>query len=165
MGIDTRPLTAAATLTPGLCPAAWSTAIPWPFCTITTVMVSGITSSAIAARENSGGVNTGEAMMPSARIPPPNCPETIAMIVPITAAIATGGATAARRGAALNATKMRIIGSAISGEPVAASISSKPKRKKMPATIAMTIVGGRSAMIFPMSPVHPSRNTKSPVAR
>ena len=56
------------------------------------------------------------------------------------------------------------MGTAMNGSPVTAVTSSSPKRRKMPATMAMTIVGGRAAMIRPISPVQPRRNTSTPVA-
>ena len=165
IGMETRPLAAAARLTPGRCPAARSTATPCPFWTMTTVIANGITSSIMAPAENAGAVNTGAATSPSSRIPEPRRPAARATAVPTTAATATGGATAATLGTIPRATKTMIIGRAMRGSPVAAVIRSRPKRRKMPATMAMTIVGGRMAMIRPMSPVHPRRNTRTPVAR
>jgi hypothetical protein len=62
--VDTEP-TKAVTIEPapqatamasigGLCPAAVSTAKPCPFCTTSTVIASGTTSSTIACQEKAG---------------------------------------------------------------------------------------------------------------
>ena len=43
----------------GWWPTALSTAKPWPFCTTSTVIASGTTSSSIARQENTGSVRIG----------------------------------------------------------------------------------------------------------
>ena len=55
------PQPTAILSTGGACPAAVSTAKPWPFCTTSTVIASGTTSSTIAPHENSGRWNCGAA--------------------------------------------------------------------------------------------------------
>lgn len=132
---------------------------------MTTVIAKGTTSSMMAAKENSGAVKTGREIIPLSRIPDASLPDAMATMVPTTAATATGGAMLAKRGLMLNATKTMTMGSAMSGSVTLASMRSSPKRRKMPATMAITMVGGSTAMIRPMRPVHPSANTTTPVTR
>ncbi len=54
-----RPHTKAMALTGGSCRAAFSTATPWPFCTTSTVMARGTTSSTIAASDQTGACTSG----------------------------------------------------------------------------------------------------------
>jgi hypothetical protein len=54
-----KPQTTAQTLTGGSCCAARSTATPWPFCTTSTVMASGTTSSTIAVSDHAGACTKG----------------------------------------------------------------------------------------------------------
>ena len=61
--IDVAPQPTAMLSTGGACPAAVSTAMPCPFCTTSTVIASGTTSSAIAAHESSGRCRRGAASM------------------------------------------------------------------------------------------------------
>ena len=163
-GTLAAPLAAAATLTGGRWPAARSTATPCPFCTTMTVMANGMTSSMVAAQENAGMVSTGAAMMPLSSAPSSRRPESSATAVPTPAANATGGAILPIAGTAVRATNTRIIGRAIRGSASDASTSSRPNRRKMPATMAMTICGGSASITRATRPVQPSRNTRTPVS-
>ena len=51
---EPRPHTAVMALIGGSWPVARSTAMPWPFCTTSTVTASGTTSSTMARQENAG---------------------------------------------------------------------------------------------------------------
>src|SRR6185369_15602529 len=57
--IEPAPQATVIALVGGLCSAALSTAIPWPFCTTSTVIASGMTSSTIARHENTGEYRLG----------------------------------------------------------------------------------------------------------
>ena len=59
--IEPAPQAIAAASTGGLWPAAVSTAAPCPFCTTSTVMARGTTSSTIAFHENAGTYSPGVA--------------------------------------------------------------------------------------------------------
>ena len=52
--MEPAPQATAMALIGGVWPAAVSTAKPWPFCTTSTVIASGTTSSTIACQENTG---------------------------------------------------------------------------------------------------------------
>ncbi len=54
VSIDPVPQATAIASIGGLWPAALSTAKPCPFCTTSTVIASGTTSSTIAGQENAG---------------------------------------------------------------------------------------------------------------
>src|SRR3712207_5328037 len=57
---DQAPQATVTTLIGGACPAARNTAMPWPFCTTSTVMASGTTSSSIACSDHSGAWSRSE---------------------------------------------------------------------------------------------------------
>ena len=59
--IEPTPQATAMALIGGAWPAAVSTAMPWPFCTTSTVIASGTTSSTMAVQENSGTCSRGSA--------------------------------------------------------------------------------------------------------
>src|SRR6185503_9489728 len=59
--IEPAPQATAIAPIGGLCPAAESTAKPCPFCTTSTVIASGTTSSIIACQENAGRYRFGGA--------------------------------------------------------------------------------------------------------
>ena len=56
---EPMPQAMVTALIGGVCPAAPSTAKPWPFCTTRTVIASGTTSSIMAASDQTGVWITG----------------------------------------------------------------------------------------------------------
>ena len=65
--------------------------MPWAFCTASTVMASGTTSSTIAAQENCGTYRFGAASANSAPAGGLNAPRTPIAIAPVISAAISGG--------------------------------------------------------------------------
>src|SRR5258705_5245251 len=113
VSMDIAPQAAVMALTGGWCPAARSTAMPWAFCTTSTAMVSGMTSSIKARHENTGAWRLGRASM---KVPPAagwNSPSATTMTAPTIMAAIRGGTRGARRGTALTAKNTSTMGAAI----------------------------------------------------
>src|SRR5690606_8834848 len=62
VSIDQAPQATVTALTGAECPADFSTATPCPFCTTSTVIASGTTSSTIACQDHCGTCSTGAAI-------------------------------------------------------------------------------------------------------
>src|SRR5512141_471724 len=80
--IEPAPQATVIALIGGLCPAALSTAIPWAFCTTSTVIASGMTSSTIACQENTGAYRLGWASTCAAQPCGWNLPRTAIATAP-----------------------------------------------------------------------------------
>ena len=85
-------------------------------------------------------------------------------IAPISSAPMIGGNQRASRGRALSSTKASTIGPATIGSWWTALTRSSPKRRKTPATMAITIGMGSRAWARRIHPEIPSTVTKRPVA-
>ena len=149
----------------GAWPAAVSTAMPWPFCTTSTVIASGTTSSTMAVNENSGRWSRGSASRgtwsrPGAKVP-------VAAMTPAPAASATisGGRRAeSAAGAAPASRNAAVIVAAITGSLWNARTQSSPNCRNTPATMPITIGIGNACMARRTHPVAPSTSIRTPVA-
>src|SRR5512143_1270919 len=89
--IEPAPQATVIALIGGLCPAVLSTATPWPFCTTSTVIASGTTSSTIARHENTGAYRLGWASACSAQSCGWNLPRRAIAAAPTKSAPISGG--------------------------------------------------------------------------
>ncbi len=163
--IEPAPQATVIALIGGLCSAALSTAIPWPFCTTSTVIASGMTSSTIARHENSGAYRLGWASTCS---DPPcewNLPRRVIAAAPTKSAPISGGRRRDHPADALSARKATIIGAAIQKSSRTAYTKPRPKRRKTPATIPITIGIGTACIARRTQPDRPSASMSPPVAR
>ena len=103
------------------------TAIPWPFCTTTTVIASGTTSSIIACQDQVGVVSIGCASHSCASPAELNLPAASITTTPTINAPRTGGTNLPSLVNTLRATKVAIIGRAITASWAGASTKSVPK--------------------------------------
>src|SRR6266480_7204339 len=110
--IEPAPQAAATASTGGECPAERGTVMPCPFCTTSTVIASGTTSSTIARQENAGAYKFGCASATDCGAAS-NLPITAIAITPTASAPMRGGTSRASRCEAPIAKNAAIIGAAI----------------------------------------------------
>ena len=158
------PHATAIALTGGSCWAPLSTAVPWPFCTTSTVIASGTTSSTSAPSDHTGACTTGwaKARLPSVEVSTrPSAPISSA---PISKAPITGGMRFAHAGLADSSRKAMIIGAAIATSLSSARTMSSPKRRNTPATMPITIGIGSADITRLTQPLAPITSTSRLVA-
>src|SRR6185295_3870473 len=162
---DPAPQATVIALTGAGWPLAARMATPCAFCTASTVMASGTTSSTVAAHENSGTYRFGAASVNSAAAGGLNAPRTPMASAPAIRAPMSGGSTLESLGRAARRANAAVIGRAIHGWSRKASTRSTPKRRNTPATIAITIGIGTASIARRTQPDRPSRSISTPVAR
>src|SRR5690606_20038259 len=145
-GKDHSPHAIAETLTGGLWPAERSTAMPCPFCTTSTVIASGTTSSRIADHVNCGAVNTGAAKTALSVPDGENRPDSATAPTPASRAPRIGGIHLPRTATELSRRKTITIGAAIATSDPSAATRSMPNFRNTPATIAMTMGMGSASI-------------------
>ena len=161
---DPTPHATVTALIGGLCPAACRTAKPCPFCTTSTVMANGTTSSIIAASDHTGACTTGRASSKPPSADAPTRPSTAAASAPTRSAPISGGMRRPRAGSADRTRKATTIGPATARSPCSARTRSRPKRRNTPATMPMTIGIGTACIARLTQPDAPSARIRSPVA-
>ena len=165
LSIEPTPQATVTASTGGSWPAAFSTAKPWPFCTTSTVIASGTTSSTIAAHDHSGMCTTGRtsSIAPSAAVS--TRPSSAAAIAPTSSVPIIGGMRRASAGSVASSRKATTIGPAIAMSSCSARTRSSPKRRNTPATMPITIGIGTACMARRTQPLAPSTSISTPVAR
>ena len=164
LSIAPTPDAMVMALTGGSCPAARTIARPCPFCTTSTVIASGTTSSTIAAHDHCGACSTGRtsSSVPSAAafIRPRN--KIIAM--PISNAPIKGGMRLPSAGIVESSNHPITIGAATATSAFNARTRSSPKRRNTPATMPITIGIGSHCIARLTQPVAPRITISAPVA-
>ena len=165
VSIEPAPQAAAMALIGGLWPAALSTAKPCPFCTTSTVIASGTTSSTIACQENAGRYRVGGAMVSISWFFESKLPVRKIATAPTINAPINGGSirpSFLEKERRINA---RTIGAAIAMSSRTACTRPVPNRRNTPATIAITIGIGAASMQRRTQPVSPSASISAPQPR
>ena len=146
----------------GAWPAAVSTAMPWPFCTTSTVIASGTTSSAMAAQENCGSVQPrgGQHADAGSRLGRRSCRRAQIASAPAPSATISGGRRAASGGMALTARNAAVMAAAIHRSAWKARTQSRPNCRNTPATMPMTIGIGTACHGAP----HPAGERRAPAS-
>lgn len=163
--IDAAPHATVIASIGGSCPAALSTAMPCPFCTASTVMASGTTSSTIAESENLGTYRLGCARLIEAATSGFEVPRIRIATAPTMSAPTRGGMKRASRGDALSARNVAAIGAAIQKSSRMANTRSRPKRRNTPATMPMTMGMGIASIERRIQPLKPRSSISTPVAK
>jgi len=164
MMIAPTPHAAVIALIGGLWSVARRMAMPCPFCTTSTVIAIGTTSSIIARQENAGAYRFGRTSANISAPPALNLPSTAIMSAPTIIAPITGGSTRVRRGETDNTRNTIVIGAAIQNASRIANTRSSPKRRNTPATMPMTIGIGIASMKRLTQPESPSTSMSTPQA-
>ena len=159
------PHAAVIALVGGRWPLAVRMAMPCAFCTVSTVIASGMTSSTSAIQENCGAYRFGAAKANSVPCAGLNVPASAMTSAPAASAAMSGGTARPRRGTRLKASQTTHMESAIAISSRKACTSPIPKRRKTPATIAITIGIGTACIARRTQPERPSRSMTTPVAR
>ncbi len=159
------PQPTAILSTGGAWPAAVSTAKPWPFCTTSTVIASGTTSSTIAPHEKSGRWNCGAASICTWARSCVSSPIWCMTAAPVTSATISGGSHLASFGTALTTRKAAVMAAAIARSLAKACTQSRPNCRNTPATMPMTIGIGIARIARCTQPSAPSAIISAPVAR
>ena len=87
--------------------------MPWPFCTTSTVIASGTTSSSIAGQESAGTYRFGRARPQACAPDGSKRPSAATSAAPTISAPISGGMIRPSRGHALRPTNVAAIGAAI----------------------------------------------------
>ena len=145
------------TLIGGSCPAARSTATPWPFCTTSTVIASGTTSSTIACTDHCGTWSTGAASHCVVAGRGSNRPDSATATAPTTSAPMIGRQPRPPSGHATEQQEhQHHRGGDRERRRRSARTRSVPKRRNTPATMPMTIGIGMAAIARRTQPVRPA---------
>ena len=127
-------------------------------------MARGITSSSMAANDHTGAVCTGCA---SASAPTPaasNRPDRATARAPTSKAPITGGRRRPQSARADSSKKAATMGAAMAASLCKARTMSRPKRKKTPATMPITMGMGSAAITRLTQPLSPSTKIRALVA-
>ena len=166
MALSAAPMpdTKAMVLTGGWCLTADSTATPWPFCTTSTVIASGTTSSTSAPMLHTGACTTGAAKAKLCTTEASTRPSRPMAIAPTTSAPITGGIRLPHTVLADSSRKATTIGPAMPTSLCSARTRSSPKRRNTPATMPITMGIGSDDISRLTQPLAPSTSISALVA-
>ena len=139
--------------------------MPCPFCTTSTVIANGTTSSSMAGQENAGARICGAASTAVVSRPGAKAPVCQMASAPTASAAIRGGMREATAGEMLTSRYTAVIGAAIQKPSRKRAPSRDRMSRNTPATMPITIGIGIACMARRTQPVRPSAVMSNPVAR